>query len=120
MLPADLGLKRGMKMELCTAVQEVISKARWRCIVSTVGVSVINTSQAALGCTLCRIQEFSCEYRGKQELEESPCSLIPLICLLEARRRDTAAGRVGSRCTRSPGPGRQPLESFSSVAFHAL
>lgn len=28
-LPTDLGLKGGMKIELCAAVQDVIPKARW-------------------------------------------------------------------------------------------
>lgn len=119
-LPTDFGLKGGMKTELCAVVQDVISKARWGWIASTVGVSVINTFQTALGCRLCQIQEFPCEYWGKQEPEESPCSLIPLICSSEARRRDAAVGTVGNRWTQSPNPGRQSLPCFSRVAFHAL
>lgn len=101
-----------MKIELYAVVQDVISKARWGWIVSIVGVSVINTFQAALGCTLCQIQEFPCEYWGRQELEESLRSLIPLICSSEAGWRDAAAGRVGNRCVRSPHPGKQSLACF--------
>lgn len=108
MLPTDRGLKGRVKTELCRGVQAMIFKASWGWIVSAVGVSVINSSQAAL----CQIQEVPKESWGKHELDKSPSSLIPFICPLEARWRDTAAGKVGNRHTQSPNPGMLVKNSF--------
>lgn len=95
-LPADLGLKGGEKTELCAGVQDTTSAARWGGTASAVGVSV-TTHFRLHHLQMLPNSGAPLWVLGKQELEESPCSLIPCIWSSEASWRNTAVGRVGNR-----------------------